>query len=380
MIRSMILALLLMQEGLSNEEFARLHAMCGLPKNEAWRSLSWNTSVLEARAKALREKKPVYLWAAVGHPLGAGSGHVIIDRTLFRDTRVQERLKAKFVLVAVDQTYQRNQHDPEGDFYRSLVVQGPRNNVKVNTSGHYAFAPDGKLLGFAAEDVSTDDFMALLDRALAEFHFVEAPIQENPRPDRYFHRVFPEGGAAVVVTAKVLGGYGSTDDRGVAAIQEAIGCDYLWIRKDEAEALAKGSLPESLRIRMLQWHLTTPNVGAAGGWGKEEILKGELRLAEGRVTGSFQLEAAPGSKGFTNGRGFEGSFAGLVESKGGKLTRFDLVAKGIAWGKHVNGAWPPRTKYPLAVTFTLADEADLIARRVPPNGMRSPEDGYLGQP
>ena len=42
--------------------------------------------------------------------------------------------------------------------------------------------------------------------------------------------------------------------------------------------------------------------------------------------------------------------------------RFDLVAKGIAWGKHVNGAWPPRTKYPLAVTFTLADEADLIAR------------------
>ena len=377
MLRTLIVALLLLQEGLSREEFARLHQLCRPPRNEAWRSLPWTPSVLEARAKALREKKPVYLWAAVGHPLGAGSAHVIVDRTLFRDERVLERLRGKFISVAVDQTYQRNQHDREGDFYRSIVVQGPRNNLKANTAGHYAFAPDGKLLGFAAEDVLPDDFVKLLDRALAEFQFVDAPALENATPDRYYHRAFPEGGLAVIVTAKVLGGYGPTDDRRVATVQEAIGCDYLWIRKDEAEALATGSLPESLRIRMLQWHLTTPNVGAAWGWAREEIQKGELRLSDGRLSGSFRLAAAPGSKGFTNGRGFEGSFAGVLESKGGKVTRFDLVARGIAWGKHENGGWPPRTNYPLAVAFTLADDADPIARRVPPNGMRAPEDGYL---
>jgi hypothetical protein len=376
-LRCLIVALLLLQEGLSGEEAARLQQLCGRSKSEPWRSLPWSTSVLEARTKALRGKKPVYLWAAVGHPLGAGSAHVIVDRTLFRDARVMERLKGKFECVAVDQTYQRNQHDAEGDFYRSVVIQGPRKTVKTNTSGHYCFAPDGTLLGFAAEDVLPDDFVKLLDQALADLHVVDAPPIENTKPDRYFHRVFPEGGMAVVVTAKVLSGYGPTDDRRVAAAQESIGCDYLWIRKDEVEALAKGSLPESLRVRMLQWHLTTPNVGAAWGWAREEIRKGELRLSDGRLSGGFQLEAAPGSKGFTNGRGFEGSFAGVLEAKGGKLTRFDLVAKGIAWGKHENGGWPPRTKYPLAVAFTLADDADPIARRVPPNGIRAPEDGYL---
>src|SRR5436190_272218 len=188
MLRCLILALLLLQEGLSREEFARLHALCRLPKNEAWRTLPWTTSVLEARATALREKKPVYLWAAVGHPLGAGSAHVIVDRTLFRDARIAERLRAKFVLAAVDQTYQRNQHDGEGDFYRSVVVQGPRNSVKANTAGHYCFAPDGKLLGFAHEDVLPDDFVKLLDQAISEFRYVDAPPLENAKPDRYFHR------------------------------------------------------------------------------------------------------------------------------------------------------------------------------------------------
>jgi hypothetical protein len=377
MIRCLIVALLLLQEGLSRDEFAKLHPLCRPPKNEAWRTLPWSTSVLEARARALREKKPVYLWAAVGHPLGAGSAHVLVDRTLFRDPRVLERLRSKFVCVAVDQTYQRNQHDGEGDFYRSVVVQGPRNNLKANTAGHYAFAPDGKFLGFGAEDVLPDDFVKMLDQALSEFRFVDAPPLENATPDRYFHRVFPEGGLAVVVTAKVLSGYGATEDRRVAAVQESIGCDHLWIRKDEAQALAQGTFPETLRVRMLRWHLTTPNVGAAGGWAREELRKADLHCSDGRLSGSFQLEAPPGSKGFTSGRGFEGSLYGIIESKSGKVTRFDVVATGTAWGKHENGGWPPRTKYPLAVAFTLADDSDGIARRVPPNGMRAPEDGYL---
>ena len=376
MIRCLIIALLLVQDGLLPEEFAKLHQLYRAPKTDAWRALSWNTSVLEARAQALREKKPVYLWAAVGHPLGAGSAHVIVDRTLFKDARVADRLKSKFVCVAVDQTYQRNQHDAEGDFYRSVVVQGPR-NVKSNTSGHYCFAPDGKLLGFAAEDALSDEFVKLLDQALAAFRFVDAASIENSKPDRYYHRVFPDGGLAVVVTTRVLSGYGPTDDRRVAAAQECLGCDYLWIRKDEAQALAQGSFPESVWIRMLQWHLTTPNVGAAWGWAREELRQADRSFDGGRLRGTFELDASAGSKGFTEGRGFAGQLAGIVESKDGRVTRFDVVAKGTAWGKHANGGWPPRSKYPLAVVFTLADAADPIARRVPPNGMRAPEDGYL---
>lgn len=361
MIKALFVAALLLQEGLP-------------PRGESWRSLPWHVTVLEARAQALREKKPVYLWAAVGHPLGAGSAHVIVDRTVFKDPRVSDRIRKGFVPVAVDQTYQRNQHDAEGDFYRSIVVQGPRNNVKVNTSGHYVFSPDGKLLGFAPEDATPDEFVKLLDGAA--FTFVDAPRIENSSPDRYFHRTFPEGGLAVLVTTKVLGGYGATDDRRVAAVQQAVGWDYLWIRKEEAQSLAQGKFPESVQQRMVRWHLTTPNVGAAWGWAKEEI-RTDLTFGSGRLRGSVKLEAPAGSKGFTSGRGFEGTLEGTVESKSGKVTRFDFTAKGTAWGKHENGGWPPRTKYPFVVVFTLADDADPLARRVPPNGMRAPEDGYL---
>jgi hypothetical protein len=362
MMNALFAVLLLLQDGMP-------------PRNEPWRSLPWHVSVLEARAQALREKKPVYLWAAVGHPLGAGSAHVIVDRTVFKDPRVSDRLRKGFIPVAVDQTYQRNQHDPEGDFYRSIVVQGPRNNVKANTSGHYVVSPDGKLLGFASEDAAPDEFVKLLDGAT--FTFVDAPKIENGTPDRYFHRTFPEGGIAVLVTTRVLGGYGPTEDRRVAAVQQAVGWDYLWIRKDEAQELAQGRLPDSVRHRMVRWHLTTPNVGAAWGWAPEEIRKADLAVEGGRVRGSFALEAPAGSRGFTNGRGFEGTLTGTVEAKDGKVTRFDVVAKGTAWGKHENGGWPPRTKYPFVVVFTLADTADPFARRVPPNGMRAPEDGYL---
>src|SRR4051812_31480847 len=98
MLRFIAAALLVLpQEGLSSSEFTKLHSQYRVPKEEGWRSLPWATSVLEARAQAGREKKPVYLWAAVGHPLGAGSAHVIVDRTLFKDPRVLERLKTRFV-------------------------------------------------------------------------------------------------------------------------------------------------------------------------------------------------------------------------------------------------------------------------------------------
>ncbi|OUW84110.1 MAG: hypothetical protein CBD74_04735 [Saprospirales bacterium TMED214] len=41
------------------------------PGNDAlWRTIPWKLSVLEARAAAFKQDKPIFIWAMDGHPLG----------------------------------------------------------------------------------------------------------------------------------------------------------------------------------------------------------------------------------------------------------------------------------------------------------------------
>ena len=39
-------------------------------------------------------------------------------------------LRTQFIAVAIDQAYQRRQQDAEGEFYRKIAGQGPRNNFQ----------------------------------------------------------------------------------------------------------------------------------------------------------------------------------------------------------------------------------------------------------
>jgi hypothetical protein len=55
---------------LTDREFERLHRELQPPRDEAWRTLPWKLSVLEAREQAAREKKPVFMLVRSGHPLG----------------------------------------------------------------------------------------------------------------------------------------------------------------------------------------------------------------------------------------------------------------------------------------------------------------------
>ena len=54
---------------LDDAEFSRLHALLK-PGEEAWRHLPWEPSILEARERAAREGKPIYMLVRSGHPLG----------------------------------------------------------------------------------------------------------------------------------------------------------------------------------------------------------------------------------------------------------------------------------------------------------------------
>ena len=56
--------------GLSLREFQDLHKQLQEPKGEPWMKIPWKLSLREARAWAIKEKKPIFMFAPDGHPLG----------------------------------------------------------------------------------------------------------------------------------------------------------------------------------------------------------------------------------------------------------------------------------------------------------------------
>ena len=71
----------------------------------------------------------------------------MLDRgSTFAHPRIIDLLKTRFVPVAIDQAYQRRQQDTEGDFYRKIAGQGPRNDFRSTTQGFYVATAGGDLL------------------------------------------------------------------------------------------------------------------------------------------------------------------------------------------------------------------------------------------
>jgi hypothetical protein len=56
--------------GLTVDEFRTLHAQLRPARSEAWRTIPWKVSLLEAQALAARTKRPLFIWAMDGNPLG----------------------------------------------------------------------------------------------------------------------------------------------------------------------------------------------------------------------------------------------------------------------------------------------------------------------
>ena len=50
------------------KDFATLHAQ--LCKKEKWETVPWKTDFYDAQAAAMREKKPIFIWAMDGQTLG----------------------------------------------------------------------------------------------------------------------------------------------------------------------------------------------------------------------------------------------------------------------------------------------------------------------
>lgn len=55
---------------LSPDSFPHFFGAIAPPENEVWRSIPWETSLIDAQAVAAEARKPLFIWAMDGHPLG----------------------------------------------------------------------------------------------------------------------------------------------------------------------------------------------------------------------------------------------------------------------------------------------------------------------
>ena len=271
--------------------------------------------------------------------------------SVFSDPDIIALLKDQFIPAAVDNHHIEKQKDAEGDFYRSIASH----------QGEYVCTAEGKLLA-STNTHSASHLKGLMQKALKDFQPPAPAAVAGAAPDARFHRAPPEGGLVVKVTTKVLGGYEQRRNRNAEIYQESLGRDNLWIEADETKALATGSVPASLKNRIASYHLVDNTRGEPPWWRRDEIRALELEIGkDGLVKGKAHLETSKGD------RGFVGEMLGFVTLTDGKVTRFDLVAKGEAWGAgRYNGGQPPG-RYPLAFAFTLS-EAKAEADRLLPQG------------
>ncbi len=299
----------------------------------------------------------------------------MLDRaSTFANPGLLELLRTRLVPVAIDQAYQRRQQDAEGEFYRRIAMQSPRHDFNATTQGFYVATAAGDLLLYnnnrdpAKVERLVRDVLTRFAESAADEQEI-APLAAG-EPDRRWHPQVPEGGFAVRVHGKVLGGYAEPANEWQRILQAAISRDNLWVTKSESEALVRGELPPSLLRRIARFHLVDGTRGEPPMWKPEEVRRVEVERQGDRLHGEIVLQTADGK------RRFVAQLLGFVAVAAGKVTRFDLVASGTFRGEGPYTRNGPAGDFPFAIAFTLADGSD-VADSIPPQGSRGWIEGYL---
>lgn len=275
-----------------------------------------------------------------------------------------ELLRTRFVPYALDNVENPNLTPAEKEFLSSFD-----SGVKACTIGMSAFTADGRKLA-SGGGYEPKGVREMLKKALAEFKPDTVSASVPPRDEAAVAglRRAPEGGLVLYVTWKLVGevvpegnattGNGTYDK----VFARALGSDRLWVRKDEAEALASGTFPESLKARMLRHHVQYVM--------SKDAKSLDVALRDGRIEGSFPV--GDGDR--------KADALGFVEAKDGKVTRFELLVRGGAQRVEDHGfsaclsVVPKGTRAPAALFFELADPREGLAGILP---HRSREERYL---
>jgi len=282
---------------------------------------------------------------------------VAFRATAFNDPNVVDLLKTHFVCVGIAHNGAGRRKDAEGDFARKIIGKGG------TLQGLHVINTAGDLVGYVY-DFRPQSVTAMLEKALKKFRPVDAPaIDFKVKVPRF---TMSQDGLVVFTIAKVLAGHdpvqaaqGTIRHDMETAWKNSLGREHLWIRKDEVQALIQGELPESVKKRMVRYHLVDNTRGTPTGWAETEIKQLQMNLSAGRLTGSVHLETRDGK------RGYQADLLGFVQARDGKVTRFDVVASGQFWGHGTYTPGAPRGRFPLAISFTLGSPNDPLYHLVP---------------
>ena len=265
----------------------------------------------------------------------------------------------------------RQQNDAEGLFYRKIVEQSPRDIDKGITQGIYIVTPDGRLLEFVLTQLTTPQkLIRMMKDSLRNYKRVRAAV--IPEGNR-FHQLNlniepPTGGIVVRVASRypenaphrLLKEIKWREKFGM--VKDSVGLDVLWVRADENRALQRGQFPDSLMKRIVRYHLMDSVFSHDMKWKPEEILKLDTTFEGGKLKASIELSTA------NKVRRYSVELIGYVKYDGRRVTRFDLVSKGVLHTGKTHSLAAGR--YPLEIAFTLAT-GDQVTDRIPPNFIRA---------
>ncbi|OAI48958.1 hypothetical protein AYO44_06635 [Planctomycetaceae bacterium SCGC AG-212-F19] len=290
----------------------------------------------------------------------------MVTREVPYDDETVALISTRFVSVSVDRQFDVT--PAEEKFLRHCSDS--------SSACHILSAGGQKLAGAVNGDIfEPSQLKKLLKEGLEKFK-AEEPDEVlktlGPRSEWGPKYKPPEGGLVLYKTTRLLepalGVDTSVFDKFDKAIRQAARVDRCWVRKDEAEALARGMLPESLKRRLFLETKLVPET------------KLDLKIDQGRLSGSLSWQNTEKE----GGAGYQADLLGFVETKDGKVTRFDLLAKGLylADGSSSCGtraclsSLPKGKKFSVAIAVSLADPRDGVAR-VRPHDARG-GGGYLG--
>lgn len=285
-------------------------------------------------------------------------------------------LKDDFVPVAIDQWYHRRQEDSEGEFYRKIASQGPRNDFDSTTQGRYVCTADGKLLGFN-NNRGPNRILKIMQKALAEYDSNsgrDVQVAVSEKVDTRYSVKPPKDGLILRVHSKVLEGYEPVKNW-TSVFHAAVGRDNVWLTADEKKELANciasgDEVPEKIARRIARFHLIDNTRGEPPRWKMDEIQ--QLRLSvdrDGTIRGNVKLETKDGKRGYT------AQLLGVAKVKDEAITQFDLVCKGDFWGVGPYTGFAPKGKFPLAIAFRIADGSD-PSDAIAPHGTKGWVEGY----
>lgn len=267
--------------------------------------------------------------------------------TAFNDAEIINLLTTKTVPVATHVRDTKRQ-DADGEFFRKVTKP-----ISYWQSGACLFTPDGQVLGTCSA-TSRREVYDLLKSALPKYQPPAKPYVLEPRgtvDQKNRYDVQPPEGTLVVTT---MMSHLSEKGRGThpwfdKMLPKTVALDRLWILPEELKTLADGSFPDSLKKRIARWHLVDSITFDQNRRGT--VKKFDVELVDGRVTGSMEL--------VTSNHTMKLNLLGFVESKKGKVTRFDIVARGV------RRSVKQGVDYPVAYAFSIADK-NHVAYNVPP--------------